>query len=257
MDMPVGPVISLETRRCGSGLATPPLSGAVRADLGPSNDLSFQPRLSSMARAGQRHQMLLGRDVRQHGAAQSAAEYGLTIEVEGDLVVTDRWAGKRLFRQEAVCIRRNCTSDIGIRRPYLRGCEQLREQVEAILSGVASRMDPGAALAEALDAISQASGCESVGIRWKAGEDYPYHVTRGFGRDFVVIEGPLCERDTAGLVLRYPDGTPQYACMCGAVVTGRADPRLPFFTEGGSFWPACLSRAAAHVSPIAAPGWPP
>jgi hypothetical protein len=119
---------------------------------------------------------------------------------------------------------------------YLGGCEQLREQVRAILSGVASRTDPHAALAEALDAISQASGCESVGIRWKAGEDYPYHVTRGFGRDFVVIEGPLCERDTAGLVLRYPDGTPQYACLCGAVVTGRADPRLPFFTEGGSFW---------------------
>jgi len=118
----------------------------------------------------------------------------------------------------------------------LGGCEQLGEQVRAILSGVASRTDPRAALAETLDAISQASGCESVGIRWKAGEDYPYHVTRGFGRDFVVIEGPLCERDTAGLVLRYPDGTPQYACMCGAVITGRADPRLPFFTEGGSFW---------------------
>ena len=116
------------------------------------------------------------------------------------------------------------------------GCEQVREQVRVILSGVASTTDPRAALAEALDAISQASGCESVGIRWKAGEDYPYHVTRGFGRDFVVIEGPLCERDTAGLVLRYPDGTPQYACMCGAVVTGKADPRLPFFSKGGSFW---------------------
>jgi GAF domain-containing protein len=118
----------------------------------------------------------------------------------------------------------------------LGGCEHLREKARAILSGEASRTDSRAALAEALDAISQASGCESVEIRWKAGEDYPYHVTRGFGRDFVVIEGPLCERDTAGLVLRYPDGTPQYACMCGAVVTGSANPRLPFFTEGGSFW---------------------
>jgi hypothetical protein len=130
----------------------------------------------------------------------------------------------------------SCTFGIGIRRPYLGGCKQLREHVEAILSSAASRTDTRAALTEALDAISQASGCESVGIRWKAGGDYPYHVTRGFGRDFVVTEGPLCERDTAGLVLRYPDGTPQYACLCGAVVTGRADPRLPFFTEGGSFW---------------------
>jgi len=75
-----------------------------------------------------------------------------------------------------------------------------------------------------------------VGIRWRAGEDYPYLVTRGFGREFVVREGPLCERDAAGLILRHPDGTPQIACMCGAVAQGRTDARLPVFTEGGSFW---------------------
>jgi hypothetical protein len=92
------------------------------------------------------------------------------------------------------------------------------------------------ALEQVLAAVSDASQCESVGIRWKAGEDYPYFVTRGFGRDFVVTEGPLCSRDGAGTILRYPDGSPQLACMCGAVVSGRTDPALPIFTEAGSFW---------------------
>ena len=89
---------------------------------------------------------------------------------------------------------------------------------------------------EALAVISDASGCESVGIRWRAGEDYPYYATRGFGRNFLVVEGPLCVRDSAGLILRHPDGTVQLACMCGAVIQGWVDLGSPFFTENGSFW---------------------
>jgi GAF domain-containing protein len=106
--------------------------------------------------------------------------------------------------------------------------------------GVLGRLREGADLKETLTAvlaaISEASGCESVGIRWRAGEDYPYYLTRGFGIDFVVREGPLCDRDSAGLIVRQRDGTPQLACMCGAVVQGRTDPAQPYFTEGGSFW---------------------
>jgi len=112
----------------------------------------------------------------------------------------------------------------------------LRAQVNALLARLSAGDDVKSTLEEVLDVISDASGCDSVGIRWRAGEDYPYFVTRGFGRDFVVREGPLCERDAAGLVLRQPDGSAQLACLCGAVVSGKADTRWPFFTKGGSFW---------------------
>jgi len=105
-----------------------------------------------------------------------------------------------------------------------------------------------------LEAISEASGCESVGIRWKAGEDCPYFLTRGFGRDFVVREGPLCERDAAGLLLRHRDGTPQLACVCGAVVQGRADPSQPIFTEGGSFWTNGTTELLRDSPPSASVG---
>jgi len=105
---------------------------------------------------------------------------------------------------------------------------------------VLGRAGPGADVREALTlvltVVSRLSGCESVGIRWRAEEDYPYYVTRGFGVSFLVRESLLCDRDSAGLIVRLADGTPQLACMCGAVIQGRTDPSLPYFTPGGSFW---------------------
>jgi len=114
--------------------------------------------------------------------------------------------------------------------------EELRRRVRETLAGLSEGGGARETLQQVLDLVSEASGCESVGIRWKAGEDYPYFVTRGFGRDFVVREGPLCERSAAGLILRHPNGAAQLACMCGAVVQGRTNPGLPIFTPGGSFW---------------------
>ena len=113
---------------------------------------------------------------------------------------------------------------------------ELRSRVRETLAGLSGGGEARETLEQVLDLVSEASGCESVGIRWRAGEDYPYFVTRGFGRDFVVREGPLCERSAAGLILRHPDGSAQLACLCGAVAQGRTDPRLPIFTKGGSFW---------------------
>ena len=113
---------------------------------------------------------------------------------------------------------------------------ELRSRVRETLAGLSEGGEVRETLQQVLDLVSEASGCESVGIRWKAGEDYPYFVTRGFGRDFVVREGPLCERSAAGLILRHPNGAAQLACLCGAVAQGRTDARLPIFTKGGSFW---------------------
>lgn len=110
------------------------------------------------------------------------------------------------------------------------------DRLRALLGRIREGADVRVTLEEVLALVGEASECESVGIRWKAGDDCPYYLTRGFGRDFVVREGPLCEKDAAGLILRHADGTPQLACMCGAVVEGHTDPRWPFFTKGGSFW---------------------
>ncbi len=131
----------------------------------------------------------------------------------------------------------------------MTGLGDLQSSVRALLAQLEQGAELQPVLQQVLNLISEASGCESVGIRWKAGEDYPYCVTRGFGRDFELREGPLCERDAVGTILRHPNGLPQLACMCGAVVSGKTDPKWPFFTEGGSFWSNQVQSLKSKLDP--------
>jgi len=129
-------------------------------------------------------------------------------------------------------------------------------QLASRLREVLGRLSQGADLRETLDEIlrimADASGCESLGIRWRAGDDCPYYVTRGFGRKFLVVEGRLCIRGPAGVIERHPDGTAKLACMCGAVVEGRTDATLPYITDGGSFWTNGTTALLRDSPPIEA-----
>ncbi len=80
------------------------------------------------------------------------------------------------------------------------------------------------------------SGCDAVAIRLREGEDFPYFETRGFPPEFIRSENRLCAVDNKGQPVRDGAGNPVLECMCGNVLCGRFDPRLPFFTDSGSFW---------------------
>ncbi len=80
------------------------------------------------------------------------------------------------------------------------------------------------------------SGCEAVGIRLQAGDDYPYYETRGFTPAFVLEENHLCAVGPDGVILRDAAGNPVLECMCGNILRGLFDPEKPFFTAKGSFW---------------------
>jgi PAS domain S-box-containing protein len=80
------------------------------------------------------------------------------------------------------------------------------------------------------------SGCEAVGIRLRAGDDYPYYETRGFPPAFVQAENQLCAYGPDGKILRDGADNPVLECMCGNILCGRFDPAKPFFTAHGSFW---------------------
>ena len=89
--------------------------------------------------------------------------------------------------------------------------------------------------------VKERFGCDAVGIRYRTNGDFPYLATRGFSEEFVEAETSLC---SAALGLREDDAggdESSYECMCGAVITGRIDPSLPFFTTDGSFWTNCAS----------------
>jgi GAF domain-containing protein len=127
----------------------------------------------------------------------------------------------------------------------------LLARVRSLLGSLGEGADLRQTLEAVLAAVSEASGCESVGLRWRAGDDYPYFLTRGFGLDFVIREGPLCDRDSAGIVLRHPDGTTQLACLCGAVIQGRTNPAYPCFTPNGSFWTNATTAMLRDSTPAA------
>ena len=102
--------------------------------------------------------------------------------------------------------------------------------------------------------FQQQSGCDSVGIRLKDGDDYPYFEARGFPTEFVLVENSLCSRDSAGAIIRDTAGNPLIECMCGNVICGRFDPSKPFFTAHGSFWTNCTTELLASTSEADRPG---
>jgi PAS domain S-box-containing protein len=93
-----------------------------------------------------------------------------------------------------------------------------------------------AIIGDILRLVKTSMDFEAAGIRLQEGDDYPYFEASGFSEDFLRAERYLCERDEAGNIVRDGTGNPVLDCMCGNILRGRTDPKLPFFTEGGSFW---------------------
>jgi hypothetical protein len=97
-------------------------------------------------------------------------------------------------------------------------------------------------LAEILGEICTLSNCQSVGIRLENNGDYPYYVYEGFPDFFILKENSICAKDDEGNYLLDENGSPFLECMCGDVLKGRFDPKLPYFTEKGSFWTNSTTR---------------
>lgn len=87
-----------------------------------------------------------------------------------------------------------------------------------------------------LQVIKQKTGLDAVGIRLRSGDDYPYYSHEGFSHDFLLAENTITVRDRHGSVCRNEDGTVCLECTCGVVLSGKTDPAVPLFTEGGSAW---------------------
>ena len=87
-----------------------------------------------------------------------------------------------------------------------------------------------------LEYLRNWTGCVAVGVRLRDGDDYPYYETHGFPDEFVHVENKLCQLDEKGEIVRDSEGSPYLECLCGNILQGRIDPKMPFFTEHGSFW---------------------
>ena len=97
-------------------------------------------------------------------------------------------------------------------------------------------------LTEILGEICSLSDCQSVGIRLHNKGDYPYYFYEGFPDFFITKENSVCARDDEDNLILDEDGNPLLECMCGNVLKGQFDPKLPYFTKKGSFWTNCTTR---------------
>ncbi len=102
--------------------------------------------------------------------------------------------------------------------------------------GIANRhteMNP--LLKEFVAEVKNFTGCAAVGIRILDEEgNIPYQAHEGFSQKFYKSESPLSIKSDQ--------------CMCINVIKGVADTKLPFYTEGGSFYMNGTTRFLATVS---------
>lgn len=78
-------------------------------------------------------------------------------------------------------------------------------------------------LADLVAELKDFTGCAAVGIRLLDEDgNIPYQAYDGFSRDFYELESPLSIKSDN--------------CMCINVIRGVFDAKLPFYTEGGSFY---------------------
>ncbi|MDP2996131.1 MAG: PAS domain S-box protein [Bryobacterales bacterium] len=91
-------------------------------------------------------------------------------------------------------------------------------------------------VSQILAAIKRETGLDTVGIRLRSGDDFPYFVQSGFSDGFLRTENTLIARDRDGGLCRDENGNIRLECTCGLVLSGQADPANSLFTSDGSFW---------------------
>lgn len=116
--------------------------------------------------------------------------------------------------------------------------KRLEEELQAIgniLKIANNNVDLITLLKEAVDYLKIFTHCTAVGIRLLDDEgNIPYQAYAGFSQSFYELESPLSIKSDR--------------CMCINVIKGDIDPKLPFYTDGGSFYMNGTTRFLATVS---------
>ncbi len=106
-------------------------------------------------------------------------------------------------------------------------------------------------LKRAVTYLKTNSEFSAVGIRLQAGDDFPYYAQEGFTKPFLTVENTILQLGTDSKICRDDNGLPIVECICGWVISGKADHTLPFCTRGGSFWTNDLAALHDNQTKIA------
>jgi DNA-binding response OmpR family regulator len=124
---------------------------------------------------------------------------------------------------------------------FLDITQRKHDENHAILSSkILNLLNSNTSLAETiqliLNLIHEAIKIEAIGIRLKKGNDYPYFNQLGFQADFIRTENSLLSHTKNGGLCYDKNGRQMLDCTCGLVISGKTDPVIPYYSEGGSFW---------------------
>jgi len=146
------------------------------------------------------------------------------------------------FRPEETRLMDELAGDLAFGITTLRDRAE-RKQAEAnqqlaadALQLLNSATDLSTLVEELVHLIKRSTEFDAVGLRLHNGEDFPYYVQDGFSDVFVKEENFLCVKGNDAAIVHDAAGRPMLECTCGLVLSGRTDPSMPCFTEGGSFW---------------------
>jgi PAS domain S-box-containing protein len=113
--------------------------------------------------------------------------------------------------------------------------EEGLKAINDILKIANNKVDLVPLLKGSVDYLKNFSHCTAVGIRLLDEEgNIPYQAYDGFSQSFCELESPLSIKSDQ--------------CMCINVIKGDVDPKLPFYTDGGSFYMNGTTRFLATVS---------
>jgi len=118
-------------------------------------------------------------------------------------------------------------------RKRIAGREQMSREVLELLNST----DISAEMFKAIILlIKKTGGFDSVCIRLRRGDAFPYFVQTGLLEEYLLAENTAAVKDGTGGICRDEDGNISLECSCGLAVLGRVTPGSPFFTPGGSSW---------------------
>jgi PAS domain S-box-containing protein len=98
--------------------------------------------------------------------------------------------------------------------------------------------------------LRERTGCESVGVRYRAGSGYPFIDTTRFPAEYAHAGSSLCPAGEEGEPAGEGRVIPTRECLCGAIVPGEADPSLPGFTGERTFWTNSVSALLAECGSV-------
>ena len=86
------------------------------------------------------------------------------------------------------------------------------------------------------------TNCEAVALRLKKNNDFPYYSSNGFSKPFTRNDNSLLSPSIDDVDTESVKEIYQFACICGKVVSGNIDLKLPFFTKNGTFHTGSISK---------------